>query len=98
MMYSNIHHSGEYYDPYSNLPYRKRKKAIEKLSSEKKTTQSKIIRERIDDYLSKKRSIQSSKSILDYAGIWKDKEEMPDVRALRKGWGNRHNKLGLDDH
>jgi len=78
----------------------KEKKAIEKLSSEEKTTQSKIIREAIDDYLSKKRSVQSSKSILAYAGIWKDKdkEEAPDVRALRKGWGNRLNKRGLDDH
>lgn len=72
------------------------KKAIEKLSDERGTTQSNIIREAIDEYIIKKKAEPQKKSIMDFAGIWKDKEDIPDVREMREGWGRRMKRLGLD--
>ncbi|MDR9418289.1 CopG family transcriptional regulator [Gracilimonas sp.] len=72
------------------------KKAIEKLSDERGTTQSNIIREAIDEYVAKEETKSKKKSIMDFAGIWKDKEDIPDVREMREGWGRRMKRLGLD--
>ncbi len=72
------------------------KKAIEKLSDERGTTQSNIIREAIDEYIAKKKDEPGKKSIMDFAGIWKDKKDIPDVREMREGWGRRMKRLGLD--
>jgi metal-responsive CopG/Arc/MetJ family transcriptional regulator len=74
----------------------KEKKAIEKLSNERNTTQSNIIREAIDEYVVNRESQTQKKSIMDFAGIWKDKKEVPDVREMREGWGRRMKSLGLD--
>lgn len=72
------------------------KEAIEKLSDERGTTQSNIIREAIDEYIVKKKSETKKKSIMDFAGIWKDKKDIPDVREMREGWGKRMKRLGLE--
>lgn len=72
------------------------KKAIEKLSDERGTTQSNIIREAIDEYVAKEKAKPKKKSIMDFAGIWKDKKDIPDVREMREGWGRRMKRLGLD--
>ncbi|MEX0845124.1 MAG: CopG family transcriptional regulator [Balneolaceae bacterium] len=72
------------------------KKAIEKLSDERNTTQSNIIREAIDEYVVKKKLETKKKSIMDFAGIWKDKKDIPDVREMREGWGKRMKRLGLE--
>lgn len=77
---------------------KKEKEAIERLSDERKTTQSNIIREAIDEYVAKKQNKPAKKSILDFAGIWKDKKDIPDVRELREGWEHRLNRLRSDDH
>ena len=34
---------------------------------------------------------------MDFAGIWKEKKDIPDVREMREGWGKRMKRLGLDD-
>ena len=75
------------------------KEAIEKLSDDRKTTQSNIIREAIDEYVAKKKSESSDKkkSIMAFSGIWKDKENIPDTDEMRKGWGKRIKRLGLEN-
>lgn len=70
-----------------------KKEAIERLSDERKTTQRNIIREAIDENVSKKQNRPSKKSIHDFAGIWKDKKDTPNVRKLREGWEQRLNRL-----
>lgn len=72
------------------------KTAIEKLSDERGTTQSNIIREAIDEYVAKEKTKSKKKTIMDFAGIWKDKEDNHDVREMREGWGRRMKRLGLD--
>lgn len=72
------------------------KKAIEKLSDERGTTQSHIIREAIGQYLEEITVEEKRKRLTAAAGMWKDKDDIPDVRDLREGWGRRMKRLGLD--
>ncbi|MEX0722321.1 MAG: CopG family transcriptional regulator [Gracilimonas sp.] len=74
----------------------KEKKAIEKLSDERNTTQSNIIREAIDEYVVKKKSKTKEKSIMDFAGIWKDKKDIPDIDKLRDEWEERLDQIHRD--
>lgn len=73
------------------------KKAIEKLSDERGTTQSNIIREAIEHYLEEITIEDKRKRLIAAAGMWKDKKDIPDVRELREGWGRRMRRLGLDE-
>lgn len=79
---------------------KKEKEAIEQLSDERKTTQSNIIREAIDEYVAKKKreSGEGSKSIMDFAGLWKDKKDIPKVNKLRQGWSDRANRIEPDSN
>ncbi|MDZ7720935.1 MAG: ribbon-helix-helix protein, CopG family [Balneolaceae bacterium] len=75
------------------------KEALEKLSAERNTTKSNIIREAIDQYVADMTLEEKRKKLNAAAGIWKDRDEddIPDVRDLREGWGRRLKRLGLDD-
>ncbi len=75
---------------------KKEKKAIERLSDERGTTQSNIIREAIDEYVAEKKPSQKKKSLKDFAGIWKDKKDIPDVDKLRDEWEERLDQLHDD--
>jgi len=68
------------------------KEALEKLSKERNTTKSNIIREAIDQYVADKKS-EKKKSIMDFAGIWKNKKDIPDVRKLREDWETRLKRI-----
>lgn len=72
------------------------KKAIEKLSDERGTTQSNIIREAIDEYVAKEKAKPKKKSIMDFAGIWKDKKDIPDIDKLRDEWEERLDQIYND--
>lgn len=73
------------------------KKALEKLSKERNTTKSNIIREAIDQYVVNT-TIEEKKEKLNAAfGMWKDRDDIPDVREMREGWGRRLKRLGIDD-
>lgn len=74
-------------------------KALEKLSKERNTTKSNIIREAIDQYVADSTIEEKKKKLKAAAGIWKDRDEddIPDVRGLREGWGRRLKRLELDD-
>ncbi len=73
-------------------------KALEKLSKERNTTKSNIIREAIDQYVADTTLEEKKKKLDAAAGMWKNREDLPDVRDLREGWGRRLKRLGLDDH
>ncbi|MBO6585088.1 MAG: CopG family transcriptional regulator [Gracilimonas sp.] len=77
---------------------KKEKEAIEQLSGERKTTQSNIIREAIDEYVAKKKmeSGKERESIMDFAGIWKHKKDIPRVDVLREDWEGRVKRLDAD--
>ena len=66
--------------------------ALEKLSKERNTTKSSIIREAIDQYVADKEA-EKKKTIMDFAGIWKDKKDIPDVRELREDWERRLKRI-----
>ncbi|MFD2530997.1 ribbon-helix-helix protein, CopG family [Gracilimonas halophila] len=53
------------------------KKAIEKLSNERGTTQSNIIREAIEHYLEEVTLEKKRDHLMAAAGMWKDKENIP---------------------
>ncbi|WP_103666069.1 ribbon-helix-helix domain-containing protein [Gracilimonas amylolytica] len=72
------------------------KKAIEKLSDERGTTQSNIIREAIDEYVAREKEKPRKKSIMDFAGIWKDKKDLPDIDELRDEWEERLDQIYND--
>jgi len=74
----------------------KEKKAIKKLSDERGTTQSNIIREAIEHYLEEVTLEKKRYRLMAASGMWKDKEDIPDVREMREGWGRRMKRLGLD--
>lgn len=75
------------------------KEALDKLSKERNTTKSNIIREAIDQYVADSTLEEKKKKLKAAAGIWKDRDEgdIPDVRDLREGWGRRLKRLGIDD-
>lgn len=68
------------------------KEALDKLSEERNTTKSNIIREAIDHYMAEKET-EKKRSIMDFAGIWKDKKDIPDVRELREDWERRLKRI-----
>ena len=65
------------------------KKGLESVSAIQGVSQSDLIRQAIDDLLAK--TVLADKSIIidDIAGIWKDNNDLPDIRSLRSGWNNR---------
>lgn len=71
--------------------------ALEKLSKERNTTKSNIIREAIDQYVADSTLEEKKKKLKAAAGIWKGRDDIPEVRDLREGWGRRLKRLGIDD-
>lgn len=73
------------------------KEALEKLSKERNTTKSNIIREAIDQYVADT-TLEEKKEKLNAAfGMWKDRDDIPDVRELREGWSRRLKRFDIDD-
>ncbi len=79
---------------------KKGKEAIEQLSDQHKTTQSNIIRKAIDEYVAKKQreSGEEKESIMDFAGLWKGKKDIPQVDKLRQDWSDRVNRIEADNN
>ena len=62
------------------------KKALNDLSATSGKKQSEIIREAIDELLARS-SRARREAVLDRAaGIWKDRNDLPDYEELRKSW------------
>ena len=52
-------------------------------------TQSDLIRIAIDELIANQSIGSKDKVLNEIAGIWKKRTDIPNVRALRKGWRNR---------
>lgn len=73
----------------------KEKRELDRLSVERGVSKSSIIREAVDEYLAK-HSTERRKEVLErVAGMWKDRDDLPDFEELRKE-GDRIDKLWKD--
>ena len=64
----------------------KEQAGLQRLSDEKGTSKSALVREAVDEYLAK-HSKEHRREVLDrVAGIWKDRDDLPDFEKLRKEW------------
>ena len=48
--------------------------------------QSEIIREAIDRFIEQTRQNRKNTALKEAAGIWKNREDLPDFRAIRSEW------------
>ena len=65
--------------------------ALKALSNRTGKKQSELIREAVDEFLVKQSQAGRHKVLNDVAGIWRDREDLPDFNELRKEW-DRYNK------
>ena len=62
----------------------KERSGLQRLSDEKGTSKSALVREAVDEYLAK-HSEEHRREVLErVAGIWKDRDDLPDFEKLRK--------------
>lgn len=52
-------------------------------------SQSEIIRQAVDEFVTKSTGDHRLQMIRKARGIWKNREDTPDIRALREGWRRR---------
>ena len=69
------------------------KEALETLAKSRGVAMADLIREGIDAILSASRTSAMAKSIEDLAGMWSDREDIPDgvsyEDSIRRGWSQR---------
>ena len=65
------------------------KKGLETIASSKGVSQSDLIRQAIDDLLARTGNINKNEILDEIAGIWKNREQTPNIRRLRTGWRRR---------
>jgi hypothetical protein len=49
-------------------------------------SQPELIREAIDHFLEKRRAARQGEALQALAGMWRDREDLPDFEALRASW------------
>ena len=59
---------------------------LDSLSDRKGTTKSALVREAVDEYLAKHSKEHRREVFERVAGIWKDREDLPDFEEVRKEW------------
>ncbi len=64
----------------------KEQEELESLSEKKGTSKSALIREAVDQYLAKHSEEQRKEAFERAAGMWKDRDDLPDFEELRKEW------------
>lgn len=64
----------------------KEQEQLDKLSEKKGTSKSALVREAVDQYLAKHTKEYRREVIKRVAGIWKDRDDLPDFEKLRKEW------------
>ena len=69
----------------------KEKKGIESITLAKGISQSEFIRQAIDNSLMQAVPIDKSTILEEIAGIWSDRNDIPDIRKLRTAWNRRTN-------
>lgn len=59
---------------------------LDSLSERKGTSKSALIREAVDEYLAKYSEERRREVIERAAGMWKDRDDLPDFEEIRKEW------------
>ena len=59
---------------------------IAAIASQSGKRQSEVIREAVDRFIEQKSRRRREASLGEAAGIWRDRTDLPDVDALRRGW------------
>lgn len=73
------------------------KQALETVSRRTGQSQSELIRDAIDCLVESQRTENPLRAASAAFGIWKDRTDLPDFRALRTEWGRRAHPLEPDD-
>ncbi len=64
-------------------------KALRSLAEQQKTSQSDLIRQAIDRFISSFTDLHRQQLRSRARGIWKDRKDIPDIRQMRKAWRGR---------
>lgn len=70
--------------------------ALDKLSEQKGTSKSALIREAVDEYLAQHSEEHRREVFERVAGMWKDRDDLPDFEEIRKE-GDRVDRFWKDD-
>ena len=60
--------------------------ALKALSNRTGKKQSELIREAVDEFLVRRSQASRHEMLNDIAGIWRDREDLPDFSELRREW------------
>jgi hypothetical protein len=64
-------------------------RALRSLASKRRKAQSELIRQAVDEFISRSRR-RHLQELRDRAfGIWKHRSDIPDIRAMRRAWRGR---------
>lgn len=64
----------------------KEQQALDRLSEQKGTSKSALIREAVDEYLAHHSEERQKKAFEQAFGMWKDRDDLPDFEELREEW------------
>jgi hypothetical protein len=67
----------------------KEKKGLENAALSQGVSQSELIRHAIDELLLKSEQTNKTLIVREVAGIWAERNDLPDIRELRTGWRKR---------
>ena len=65
--------------------------ALQSLATQSGKTQSELIREAVDSYIASYSQDRRDHIIVKVAGIWKERDDLPDFQKLRKNWDRETN-------
>jgi hypothetical protein len=64
-------------------------RALRSLASKRKKAQSELIRQAVDEFISRSQRGHRQALRERVFGIWKNRADVPDVRAMRRAWRGR---------
>jgi predicted transcriptional regulator len=64
-------------------------RALRSLALKRKKAQSELIRQAVDEFIARSQSGHRQVLREGARGIWKDRSDVPDVRAMRRAWRGR---------
>jgi hypothetical protein len=64
-------------------------RALRSLASRRKKAQSELIRQAVDEFISRSQRGHRQALRERVFGIWKNRADVPDVRAMRRAWRGR---------
>jgi hypothetical protein len=67
-------------------------RALRSLASKRKRRQSELIRQALDEFISRSKRSHRQELRERAFGIWKHRADVPDVRAMRRAWRERERR------